>query len=166
MKRSALLELTLAHGVTRTQVVLERTAAIITRLFWLGLLSVLVILVLNDSAGLEIQPRNLVAEAAALLGLAVLITLVGIAFGALTGRRAWSTGAAAGVAVAGYALNAVANQSSDLDWLHAWSPYAWAFGNSPLSNGVDWSGLGLLYGLSAVLLAVAVFTLSRRDITG
>ena len=74
MKRSALLELTLAHGVTRTQVVLERTAAIITRLFWLGLLSVLVILVLNDSAGLEIQPRNLVAEAAALATVTLVAT--------------------------------------------------------------------------------------------
>jgi len=37
------LELTLAHGVTRTQVVLERSAAIITKLVWLNVLSVLVI---------------------------------------------------------------------------------------------------------------------------
>lgn len=159
------LELTLAHGVTRTQLILERTAALITRLFWLSLLSALVILALNGSAGLKIHPSHLVAEATALLGLAVLIAMVGIAVGALTGRRAWSTGTAAGVAVAGYALNAVANQSSDLDWLHAFSPYAWAFGNSPLSTGVDWGGLGLLYGLSAVLLTVAVLALNRRDIT-
>jgi ABC-2 type transport system permease protein len=125
-----------------------------------------VILALNDSAGLSIEPANLVAEAAALLGLGLLVAAVGVAVGALTGRRAWATTASAGVAVAGYALNAVANQSTDFDWLHAWSPYAWAFGNSPLSDGVDWGGLGLLYGASAVLVGVAVIALNRRDITG
>ena len=160
------LELTLAHDITRAQVVLERAASILTRLFWLSLLSVVVILALNDSAGLKIEARNLIAEGAALLGLAFLISTVGLAIGALTGRRALATGAAAGVALGGYALNAVANQSADLDWLHNLSPYAWAFRNSPLTDGVDWGGLGLLYGVSAALLMVAVVALNRRDITG
>ena len=160
------LELTLAHGVTRTQVVLERAGSILTRLFWLSLLSVLVILALNDSAGLNIEARKLIAEAAALLGLALLTATVGLAVGALTGRRAWATGAAATVAVGGYALNAVANQSADLDWLHDMSPYAWAFRNSPLTDGVDWGGLGLLYGVSAALLIIAVVALNRRDLNG
>lgn len=158
------LELTLAHGVTRTQVVLERSAAIITKLVWLNVLSVLVIFALNDSAGLGLEFGNLVAVGAALLGIGVLIAMVGIAAGALTGRRGWATGAAAGVAVASYALNAVANQSTDLDWLHSWSPYAWAFHNAPLSDGADWGGLGLLYGVSAVLLAIAVVALNTRDV--
>jgi ABC-2 type transport system permease protein len=160
------LELTLAHGVTRAQVVLERAASILTRLLWLSLLGVIIILTLNDSAGLSIDARNLVAESAALLGLAFLTATVGLAVGAMTGRRVWATGAAAGVAVGGYALNAVANQSADLDWLHNMSPYAWAFRNSPLSNGVDWGDLGLLYGISAALMIVAVFALNRRDILG
>lgn len=160
------LELTLAHGVTRTQVVLQRTAAIATRLLWLNVIGGVVILALNESAGLEIEAINLVAEAAALLGLALLIALVGIAVGALTGRRSWSTVAAAGIAIAGYALNSVANQSADLDWLHGWSPYAWAFGSSPLSNGFDWIGLGLLFGCSGILLVIAVVALNRRDIVG
>ena len=159
------LELTLAHGVTRVQLMLERAAAIVTRLLWLTALSVLHVLALNDSAGLEIEPRYLVAEAAAFLGLALVSASLGLAVGALTGRRAFASAAAAGVAVLGYALNAVGNQSSDLEWLHAWSPYAWAYGNSPLSNGVDWAGLGLLYGVSAAVLAVAAVALSRRDIS-
>lgn len=159
------LELTLAHGVTRVQLVLERAAAIATRLLWLTALSVLLVLALNDSAGLEIEPSYLVAEAAAFLGLALLSATFGLAVGALTGRRAFASAAAAGVAVLGYAVNAVGNQSEDLEWLHAWSPYAWAYGNSPLSNGADWTGLGLLYGVSAALLALAAVALSRRDIS-
>lgn len=160
------LELTLAHGVTRTQVVLERTAAIATRLLWLSALSVVVVLSMNETAGLNIAAVNLMAEAAALLGLALLIASVGITAGALTGRRLWATGAAAGVAVVGYSLNAVANQSADLDWMHAFSPYAWAFGNEPLSNGVDWGGLALLFGVSIAVIALAPLALNRRDIAG
>ena len=63
-------------------------------------------------------------------------------------------------------VNAVANQSDDLDWLHAWSPYHWAYGDSPLANGAAWGGLGLLYGLSAALLVIAVIALNRRDLRG
>jgi ABC-2 type transport system permease protein len=158
------LELTLAHGVTRAQVVLERAAAVFTRLLWLAVLSVLLVLALNDGAGLEIEFGNLVAEAAAFLGLAMLSAAFGLAVGALTGRRVFATTAAAGVAVLGYALNAVANQSEDLDWLHAWTPYGWAYGELPLRNGADWPGLALLYGVSAALVAVATLALNRRDI--
>lgn len=158
------LELTLAHGVTRTQVVLERTAAVLTRLLWLAVLSVLLVLAFNDSAGLGIELGNLVAEAAAYLGLGVLSAALGLAIGALTGRRVYATTAAAGIAVLGYALNAVANQSEDLDWLHSWSPYGWAYAELPLQNGADWAGLGLLYGVSAALIAIATVALNRRDI--
>ena len=35
---------------------------------------------------------------------------------------------------------------------------------SPLSDGADWGGLGLLYGVSAVLLAIAVVALNKRDV--
>jgi ABC-2 type transport system permease protein len=158
------LELTLAHGVSRSQVVLERTAAVAVRLAWLCLFSVLVILALNDSAQLDIDSANAFATAAALFGLTFLSGMFAIAVGAATGRRSYATAAGAGVAVIGYALNAVANQNENLEGLHAWSPYHWAYGDSPLANGADWGGLGLLYGLSAALLVIAVIALNRRDL--
>ncbi|WP_150307764.1 ABC transporter permease subunit [Planctomonas psychrotolerans] len=160
------LELTLAHGVSRTQLVLERTAAVVVRLAWLGLLSALVVLALNDSAELGIEPAHAFAAAAALVGLTLLSATVAVVVGALTGRRLFATAAGAGVAVLGYALNAIANQSEDLDPLHAWSPYHWAYGARPLADGVDWGGLGLLYGISAALVLLAVVALNRRDVTG
>lgn len=158
------LELTLAHGVTRTQVVLERAAAIVTKLTWLSIASLVVVLALNDSARLSIEPSKLVAEATAFLGLALVTAAIGLAVGAMVGRRVAATGAAAGVAVVGYALNAIANQNVESNWLHQLSPYAWAFQNVPLTNGVDWAGLGLLYGTAAVLLTVAALALTRRDV--
>jgi ABC-2 type transport system permease protein len=160
------LELTLAHGVSRRQVVLERSAAVAVRLAWLCLLSGILILVLNGPAGLGLKEDRLVAGIAALLGVTLLTAMVAVAVGALTGRRSFALGAAAGVAVIGYALNAVGNQAENLAWLRDWSPYAWAFREAPLLNGADWGGLALLYGLAVALLAIALLAFDRRDVTG
>lgn len=158
------LELTLAHGVGRGRLVLERTMAVFVRLLGLGLVGSLLVLAFNDAAELELDAANLVAVTAALVGLGMLASTAAIAFGAVTGRKSFALGAGTAVPVLGYAINAVANQSGDLDVLHAYSPYAWAFGNSPLGEGVDWGGLGLLYGFSALLIVVAVMALRRRDV--
>ncbi len=157
------LELTLAHGVSRTQVVLERTAALAVRLGWLALLSALIVIALTDGAGLGIEPQNALA-AAAIFALTFLSGSLAIAVGCVAGRRVYATAAGAGIAVVAYALNAVANQGEAVDWLHAWSPYHWAYANSPLSEGADWGGLGLLLGLSAVFLAIGLAAFSRRDL--
>lgn len=160
------LELTLAHSVSRTQVVFERSAALFIRLSWLGVLSAVLVIAMDDTAQLDIEPAHAFAGAAAIVGLTLLSGTVAVAVGSLTGRRLFATAGGAGIAVLGYAVNAVANQSEDLDALHAWSPYHWAYGNSPLSDGADWGGLALLYGLSAALILVAVIALNRRDLKG
>lgn len=38
--------------------------------------------------------------------------------------------------------------------------------DAPLANGVDGSGLSLLWGGAAILIAVATAALARRDILG
>ena len=157
------LELTLAHGVTRGQVFAERTAAVLVKLAWLALVSVAVVAMLNEPAELGIEFPNLVATATAFFGLVSLAAAAAIAVGGLTGRRSWSVSAGAGVAVYGYALNALGNQSDDLAWLHDWSPYSWAYGESPMQNG--WNGMiWLNYAVIAVLLLLGWLVFRRRDV--
>lgn len=96
----------------------------------------------------------------------LLTATAALAAGALTGRRVWGVGVGAGVAVVGYVLQAVANNSEDLEWLRAFSPFDWAFGDAPLANGADWPGLALLWGGSAVLIAGATIGLARKDVLG
>jgi ABC-2 type transport system permease protein len=160
------LELTLAHGVSRQQLVLERMLAIAVRLAWLALLSALIVLALNAPSELHLTVANEAATAAAYLGLGLLAATFALAVGALTGRRIYATSAGAGIAVLGYVLNAVGNQTQSLDWLRDISPYGWAFHHTPLTNGADWGGLGLLYGFSILFVIVAVIALRRRDIAG
>lgn len=158
------LELTLAHGVGRVQLVLERTLAILVRLAALGALVLLLVLALNEPSELGIEPGNIPAMVVSYLGAGFLTAGIALAAGAITGRATIATLAAAGVAVAGYALNAVANQSADLDGLRAFSPYAWALGGEPLADGWDLAGLALTWGIGAALVAVAAVALARRDL--
>ncbi len=158
------LELTLAHGVGRVQLVLERTAAVLVRIAALGALAFALVLALNGPSALDLEAGHLLAGVVSWLALGVLTASIALAVGGLTGRASWATLAAAGVAVAGYALNAIGNQNADLEFLHAASPYAWAFGATPISDGWDLGGLALLGGSSLVLLVLATVGLARRDI--
>ena len=160
------LELTLAHAVGRAQYALESAAALIVKMLALGAVAFLLILTLNTPVELGLSATNLLAVTLAWAGLGLLSGTAALAVGAATGRRSWAIGAGAGVAVLGYGLDAVGGTGEDLTWLANLSPYHWAFGNAPLADGFDWGGLVLLWGLSAALIAIAVWALSRRDILG
>ena len=137
------------------------------RLVGLGGVAVLMVLVLNEPSELDIEPAHAVAAGAALSGWHSCRARVALAVGAADGRGGSSgTIAGAGVAVLGYVLNAIANQLEDGEWLRTISPYAWAYGETPLTNGADWGGLALLWGTSALLAALAAIALDRRNITG
>jgi ABC-2 type transport system permease protein len=163
-EESGQLELTLAHGVTRTQVVLERALALLLRVVLLAALVFVLIRLLNDSAHLEIQPENLFGASVLFAGLALLTGTVALCVGAVTGRKTYGLAAGAAVGVLGYVFNAVGRQSPDVEWLLNLSPYHWAYGNSPVANGADWAAAGWLWGISAALVALAAFALNRRDV--
>jgi ABC-2 type transport system permease protein len=163
-EESGQLELTLAHGVTRTQVVLERALALLLRVVLLAALVFVLIRLLNESAQLEILPENLFGASVLFAGLALLTGTVALCVGAITGRRTYGLAVGAAVGVLGYVFNAVGRQSPDVEWLLNLSPYHWAYGNSPVANGADWAAAGWLWGISAALVALAAFAVNRRDV--
>lgn len=165
-EESGRLELVLSHAVGRTRYGLESALAIVVKLLVLGGVVWIVIWMLNEPAELELDAVDLLAVTVAWVGLGAIIAAVALAAGALTGRRAWGIGAGAVVAVGGYVLQAVANNSEQLDGLRALSPYHWAYGHSPLANGFDGLGLALLWGGAAVFTLIAVIALRRRDVLG
>ena len=54
--------------------------------------------------------------------------------------------------------------TTTLNWLSYFSPYHWAYGDSPLQTGNAWGGMGLLAGLCAVLFALGYAAFTRRDV--
>lgn len=163
-EESGQLELTLAHGVTRLQVVLERFAALVVRIAVLTVVVFGVVLALNGPSRLGLDPGHLAGMCLEFGLLALLTGTVALAAGAVTGRRVWGIGAGTAVAVLGYVFNALGNQSPDLAGLHAYSPYHAVFGPDPLANGAD-GGVVLAFAVAiAILVAVAVAAFARRDV--
>jgi ABC-2 type transport system permease protein len=165
-EESGQLELTLAHGVSRTQYAVESAASVLVRLAWLGLFAAAIVLALDETSELAIEAAHAWAVTGALVGLAFLSGSTALFVGALTGRRIFASGAGAGVAVLGYVLHAISNQASEAEWLRSVSPFSWAYQGRPLAEGVDWGSLGLLWGVGVVLVVFATLSLRRRDIIG
>lgn len=165
-EESGRLELVLSHAVGRARYALESALALLVKLIVLGAVVWVLVWALNGPAELDLDPVGLLAVTIAWMGIGALCATVALAVGALTGRRIWGIGAGAAVAVAGYVLQAVANNSEQLDRLRVFSPYEWAYGASPLADGFDAVGLALLWGGSALFTLVAVAALSRRDVLG
>lgn len=163
-EESGQLELTLAHGVTRVQLTLERFAALAVKVLTLTALIFVLVLALNGPAKLDLEVLNLLGTSVLFGGLTLLSGTVAMLFGALLGRRVWGVGAGTFVAVVGYIFNAIGNQSSDLEWLHSFSPYSWVFDNTPLTNGANWGTAIGFYGAILTLGALTAVVLRKRDI--
>lgn len=160
------LELTLAHAVGRVQYALESLAAMIAKILVLSIVTFGLIWLLNEPSELGLEAYKLLAATICWATLGLMSGTAALAGGALTGRRLWAIGAGAGIAVLAYILDAVGRSNENLGWLQALSPFDWAYGNTPLTEGFDWGGLGLLWGLCVVFSALTLLGLARRDILG
>ncbi|NQD87150.1 ABC transporter permease subunit [Paenarthrobacter sp. CM16] len=163
-EESGLLELTLAHSVTRAQVVLERALAMVVRIAFLSVLVFLVVLGLNGPSQLGIDVGHLTGAVLLFAALALFSGTAALFAGALTGRKMYAVAAGAAVAVLGYVFNAVGRQSPDVEWLLNLSPYHWAYGNSPVANGADWGAVAGLFGISAAFIVLGSLALRQRDV--
>ena len=157
------LELTLAHGVGRTQVLLERWLLVVLKLVLLVAFTGGLIALYNEISDLGIHPLGITAGALALLALAVLSGTTALAVGALSGSRSGAIVTGAGIALVGYALTALSRQSADLAFLADYSPYSWAYGHEPLSTGITWLQLAP-FALALGLLLLGMLGFARRDI--
>ena len=159
------LELVLSHGVSRTRMVLEAALTLLLRILVLLLVAAAVLLFLNEPAELGLEPVNIAAALAGLGGLAFLSGAGALLAGALSGRRSIATGVGAGLAVLGFAFQAVARQSSYLEWLGNFSPFHWAYDPLPLQEGFAQPGLPLLWSVGVAFIALTVLVMDRRDVT-
>jgi ABC-2 type transport system permease protein len=88
---------------------------------------------------------------------------VGYAIAGLGGSRALAAGSSVGVLLVGYVLAFVLPLSDALRGARAWSPWHWAIGQQPVSDGV---GLGLVavIAATAALVSLGTWAVERRDV--
>jgi len=158
--------LLLANAIPRRAVVLHKAASMVILAAVVGLVTFL-----GSTAGVLLSGVDVaVADLAATC---VLVTLLGLDFGALamlvsaaTGRVRAATSAAAGAAGAAYVLQTFLPLSDRYDQWAAVSPFHYYLGSDPLTTGMPWGDAAVLAGAFVVLVALAVPAFQRRDLRG
>jgi ABC-2 type transport system permease protein len=165
-EEAGILALVLAYPIRRARLILGKAVAIagvvlvIAIATWAGL----IIGVALAGGGITLGDMTALCVQLAFFGLAV--GALAIALAAATGRRALATGVAAGVAILSWLVNSFAPLVSGLSWLKYLSLFYYYAGHDPLTRGVDVVGLIVLAAVTAVLIAIALVTIDRRDLRG
>ena len=161
-----IMGLVLAYPITRARLLAGKACAIallvvsIALAAWVGLL----IGVALGGGGISLGHITAFGVHLALFGLA--IGAVALAVGAGTGRRAMTTGVAAGVGVVAWLVNGFAPLVGGIAWLKYLSLFYYYAGHDPLTRGADIADLAVLGVVSVVLAGVAIAGFQRRDVRG
>jgi ABC-2 type transport system permease protein len=163
-ERDRTLDVLLANPVTRDRVVLEKAGAIAALVAVLG--AVVFLVVLTGSLFYDGWPS--VANvgsgvvSAVLFGLA--FGLLGLAAGAVTGRRGAALGITSGIAVAAFIIDGLAPLVDGLRWAERLSPFYYYLDHNPLQRGFHLGNAAVLAGLCALFLGIAIWGFRRRDV--
>lgn len=157
-------DLLLSLPVSRDRVLLAKLAAIVSAIAGLAVFFWAILLAGCRSINLHVGTAELLGACVAVALLGCLYAGVGLAAGALTGRRSVALGVAIGLALAGFLLYSLGPLVDALKpWLKV-TPFQWALGNEPLRNGISPTYAALLIGTSCATYVVAVVAFRRRDI--
>lgn len=157
------LELSLTAPVGRTRLLIERMAALWTKLLLLVSVVAATALLLVTAMGIDLAVANVLAASAGLYLLVLAFSTIALAVGAATGRRGTALGVAAALAVLAFMLDAIAPLVG-AEWMAAVSPFSWFLNGEPLSEGFDPAGSARLALLVAAATLLGIATFPRRDL--
>ena len=158
------LDLLLAQPIARDRIVLDNFAAMATLSGGLTAGLLLVLVVANGPASLDMSLTGIVAANVGVWLLGLLFGVVALALGAITGRRGLTIGVSAGIAVAAFFLYGLAPLVETLEPIQKLSPFWWYLGPKPLKNGFDILFLLMVVPIVAGVGA-AVWGFRRRDVS-
>lgn len=163
-EESGMLDVFLAHPLSRTRFALERFAALVAAVGLFGLAAWVAVSVAAGIAEMGIPVANIAAACAGLTLLGLILGAVAFAVGAWTGRVSLALGAAAAVALAGFLANNLAPLIEALEVARKFSPFYYYLKGNPLRNGFDAGGLAVLAAAALALAGLAIWGLNRRDV--
>lgn len=158
------LELLLALPISRRLTYLVRITSVLLITVLTGIILALVVIGGRNPFELDIPIDGIVAISTALTLLAVFHAGLAYAVAAAGGRRSTTISVTAAVLLVGYVADSLAPLVSALEPVQHVSPWQWALGSDPLTDGFDILGMALLAGLSVVLVTIGTILIGRRDI--
>ncbi len=163
-ERDRTMGLLLANPIPRSKIVLEKTAAMVLYAVVVGFSMFAGVWTGSALGRLGMSAGNIAATC-------LLVTLLGLAFGALalavgaaTGKVKVAAYTAVGVGLVSHFLNAFLPLSESTATFTKWTPFAYYLNSDPLINGMDWSDGLVLVVLTVVLVGLAVVLFQRRDL--
>jgi len=112
----------------------------------------------------EVSARRLIEATLACALLGAFHGAVAYAVGGLGGSRAVALSVSILVLLAGYVVNFLFPLSDSLADLRRISPWYWAIGEQPVSDGVDGRRLALLGGVLLAIVVLGTVGIGRRDV--
>lgn len=157
------LHTVIGRGVGPIQYCLEASAAVLTRLSIIALITYVAIRWLNKPLGVGLKTRLLGQTTIVWLGLGALVAAIAILVGAYIGKRVWAVTAGIIVTVSSYTVDAISRLNPNWHWIADLSPVDWAFGDNPLWKGLDGWGEISLWVLALMLTVAAAILFRQRE---
>jgi len=164
-EESGMLDVLLAHPVSRTRFVLQRFAALLAATGLFGIVAWAAVSIASRIAEMGIPLANIAAACTGLAFLGMVIGSVALVVGASTGRVSLAIGVTTAVALVGFLAN---NLAPLLDWLEVvqkFSPFYYYLKGDPLRHGFDKGGLVILAITVLLLAGLAIWGLNHRDVS-
>ena len=161
---TGILDLLLAHPVSRTSLFIQRYLVMVAGLLVLGLAVIAAIAAIAPFVDLDIRLSRLCAASLHLTVLGLLAGTAAMSLGGITGNRSIASGGTAAIMVLSWMANVLATQSDKVEWLKAISVFHYYSGGRPIVGGVQASDLGVLLSIIAALLVSGVVMFQRRDL--
>lgn len=159
-----IMGLLLANPIKRSRVVAEKAWTMALFAFLIGFVTFTGVALGSVLGGLGMNIGHIAATC-------LLLTLLGLSFGALalaigagTGRKKVAIFTAVGFAIGLHLLNAISTLNDKIKEWGRLSPYHYYLGNDPLKNGMDWGNAVVLAVMCVVLIVVSIVLFQRRDI--
>lgn len=154
----------LSNPVSRTSVLLEKAAAMVVLVAIVGFATFAGVTIGSLLGSLGLDVGNIAA-------ICLLVTLLGLVFGALalalgaaTGSARAATFGAVGIALFLYLAQTLLPLSESLAGLTRFTPFSYYLEGDPLANGLDWGDAAVLAVVAAGLVGAAVWLFQRRDL--
>lgn len=159
------LDLLLAQPITRTRVVLEKTIGLALAVLLAALAAMPGFLLGLVLADVEISVARLLVAVLAQVPLTLIFLTLSLWASAALPTRGAAAAVAIAVVVVTYFLNMLGASVDLLDTPRKLSPFYWTDASRILLHGFhEWARVGAMLAVSALFLALAVWSFRRRDI--
>ncbi|MDH5503547.1 MAG: ABC transporter permease [Acidimicrobiia bacterium] len=158
------MDLLLANPITRSKVVVSKFVALVAMAALLGFATFVGSVGGVLLGGLDLSIANIAAASFQGVGLAVLLGASALLGGAVTGRPKAAAYSGIAVGLVGFVMYSFLPVNENLAGWAKLSPFYYYADNSPLENGISWGYMGILFGVSLLLVLLASVAFERRDI--